>query len=226
MMGLRGISILFSSGDGGVGGSCLAADFKTVQFGADFPSSCPYVTSVGGTSDSNPETAWNQSTGGFSNYFSRPKYQNAAVSNYLKTHVSDETKAYYGQYTNFSGRATPDISAHSLYPDFQVVYDGKLDSSGGTSASSPVVAAIVGLLNDARFRAGKPALGWLNPLIYGVASDSWIDIIAGYTYGCTSSRAGAGHIPGARWNATEGWDPTTGFGTPDFQKLKDLVLDL
>lgn len=29
-------------------------------------------------------------------------------------------------------------------------------------------------------------------------------------------------IPGASWNATVGWDPVTGYGTPDFEKLLEL----
>jgi len=31
-------------------------------------------------------------------------------------------------------------------------------------------------------------------------------------------------IPGAHWNATVGWDPATGFGTPNFGALKNMVL--
>jgi tripeptidyl-peptidase-1 len=36
----------------------------------------------------------------------------------------------------------------------------------------------------------------------------------------------AGVIPGAHWNATLGWDPTTGFGVPNFGKLLELLGDL
>jgi tripeptidyl-peptidase-1 len=202
----------------------MAPDLKTVEFGSVFPASCPYLTAIGGTSDSNPETAWDGSSGGFSRYFEQPSWQKATVDDYLRTQVSNETYAYYGRYTNWGGRAFPDVSAHSLDPYFQVIYNGKPDGSGGTSASAPVWAGIVGLLNDVRLRAGKPVLGWLNPLIYGVAKDTFTDITGGYTTGCNSQ--GGGQVPGARWNATVGWNPTTGFGTPNFQKLKDLVLAL
>jgi tripeptidyl-peptidase-1 len=224
LLGLRGITTIFSSGDGGLGGACLAPDFKTVEFGSVFPASCPYLTAVGGTSNATPEVAWNGSSGGFSRYFDQPSWQKATIDNYIKTQVSKETYAYYGKYTNWTGRAFPDVSAHSLDPDFQVIYAGKPAASGGTSAAAPVWAGIVGLLNDARLRAGKPTLGWLNPLIYGVAKDTFTDITGGYTTGCDTS--GDGIVPGARWNATVGWDPTTGFGTPNFQRLKELVLTL
>ncbi|KAL1850710.1 hypothetical protein VTK73DRAFT_9606 [Phialemonium thermophilum] len=227
LLGLRGITTLFSSGDGGVGGTCLAADFKTAQFTSVFPASCPYLTAVGGTSSAIPyEVAWNGSSGGFSRYFPRPKWQEEAVTGYLAKYVSDDTKAYYGQYVNWTGRAFPDVAAHSLWPNYQIMYAGRFDDSGGTSAAAPVWAAIVGLLNDARLRAGKSTLGWLNPLVYQLGSETLIDITEGYTIGCRTNYSGLGLIPGARWNATPGWDTTTGFGTPDFQKLKEVVLKL
>ena len=37
---------------------------------------------------------------------------------------------------------------------------------------------------------------------------------------------GAGIVPGAAWNATDGWDPATGLGTPNFALLKTAVLAL
>jgi tripeptidyl-peptidase-1 len=229
LLSLRGITNLFSSGDSGVGDGCLAPDFKTVEFMPSFPATCPYVTAVGGTVAVTPEVAWNLSTGGFSSYFPRPSWQEATLKKYLQTEVSNETFKYYAAYTNWSGRAFPDVAAHSLTPNFQVVYAGKLDGSGGTSAASPIWAAIVGLLNDARLRAGKPALGWLNPLLYlaGAGRDALIDITDGYAVGCLPpSLNGSGVVLGARWNATVGWDPVTGWGTPDFQRLKDFVLKI
>jgi tripeptidyl-peptidase I len=233
MMGLRGISILHSSGDLGVGAGCLAPDNKTVEFNPIFPATCPYVTAVGGTVDVTPEAAWNGSSGGFSKYFSRPTYQDDAIATYMKT-VSAATLSYYAPYTNWSGRGFPDIAAHSLWPNYEVIYDGKRYGSGGTSAAAPLVASVVALLNDARLKAGKTALGFLNPLIYKYGPQVLIDITTGYSVGCNggntqsggSEPTGAGVVPGARWNATVGWDPTTGYGTPDFEKMKTLVLSL
>lgn len=235
MLGLQGITVLESSGDLGVGAGCLAPDNKTVEFNAIFPATCPYLTSVGGTVAVAPEVAWEGSSGGFSSYFARPSWQDDAVAAYLAAHVSDATLAYYGQYTNFSGRGFPDVAGHSVSPDYQVVYDGDQSASGGTSAAAPVWAGIVGLLNDARFRAGKTApLGWLNPLVYQYGPQVLTDITGGYAIGCNGANTqsggdepeGSGIVLGARWNATELWDPTTGYGTPDFQKLKTLVLGI
>lgn len=98
-----------------------------------------------------------------------------------------------------------------------------------------VWAAIVALLNDARFRAGKTsALGWLNPLLYAHGADLLTDITQGFSIGCNGKNtqsggaepAGSGLVPGARWNATVGWDTTTGLGTPNFERLRQFVLTI
>lgn len=191
-----------------------------MEFEPLFPPSCPYVTGVGGTQNVNPEITWTGSGAGFSKYFDRPDWQVDAVSEYLKT-VSPEAFAYYGPYNNnWTGRAIPDIAAHSLDPYYSITYHGQVVQIGGTSGASPVWAGIVGLLNDARFRAGKSSLGWINPLLYTLGPQGLVDIVEGYIDGCTDN------VPGARYNATVGWDPATGYGIPDFQRLKDLVLSI
>ncbi|KAI9714048.1 MAG: hypothetical protein M1820_000778 [Bogoriella megaspora] len=211
LLGLRGISVLESSGDEGVGASCLTQDQSAPQFNPIFPATCPYLLSVGGTVRFNPEIAWVGSSGGFSNYFSTAFYQQPAVSNYLDNYVSAETKEYYGQYANFSGRGFPDVAAHSVSPDYPVFQNGPLTPSGGTSAAVPVTASIIALLNDARLRAGKPVLGFLNPLIYDLGNEAFTDITGGQSNGCDGFNTqsgnpvpGGGVIPGSHWNATVG----------------------
>ena len=53
----------------------------------------PYATSVGGTIRARPEIVANISGGGFSIYFNREDYQNAAVTRYLRR------PEYLGLYT-------------------------------------------------------------------------------------------------------------------------------
>jgi len=43
-------------------------------------------------------------------------------------------------------------------------------SLDGTSASAPIFAGVVTLLNDARLNAGKSPLGFLNPMLYKAKS--------------------------------------------------------
>ena len=115
-LGMRGISVLESAGDTGVGAACLSNDGKkTPQFTPQFPGTCPYITAIGGTQALEPEIAWVAGSGGFSYYFEQPSYQTAAVEGYLNNELNDP--AYYEQYFNKSGRGFPDVSAHSLTPE-------------------------------------------------------------------------------------------------------------
>lgn len=207
-LGARGVSVLFSSGDTGVGSACLSNDGKnTTRFLPIFPAACPYVTSVGGTYHIEPERAISFSSGGFSDRFPRPAYQEAAVSAYLKQ-LGNKWKGLY----NPAGRGFPDVAAQAYR--FHVVNQGQEILVGGTSAASPTFAGIVALLNNARAAAGKPGLGFLNPFIYSVGYKALNDITVGGSTGCTGTDIYSGLktpvVPFASWNATEGWDPVTG----------------
>ncbi|KAI1847766.1 hypothetical protein JX266_006261 [Neoarthrinium moseri] len=236
MMGLRGISVLESSGDTGVGAPCMSNDGKNhTEFTPSFPASCPYITSVGGTQSWAPEVGWDGSSGGFSNYFAQAWYQAKAVNTYLEEGINAEAKKYYeaGAYANFSGRAFPDITAHSLHPNYAVYSRNRQGQTGGTSAATPVVAGVIGLLNDARLRAGKPTMGFLNPFIYSLKYGPLIDVTLGTATGCTGVNSqtgqelpGAGIIPFATWNNTLGWDPVTGMGMPYFKEMVKVALDI
>ncbi|THV08229.1 tripeptidyl peptidase A [Dendrothele bispora CBS 962.96] len=216
-LGARGVSLTFSSGDGGVGDgdddpettTCITNDGRNItRFMPLFPSSCPYVTSVGGTNNV-PEIAVFFSGGGFSDlYFPRPAYQDAVVSEYL----ANLPQGTYEGLFNPNGRAAPDVAAQGRR--FRIWVSGQPISIGGTSASSPTFAAVVALLNDARIAEGLPPLGFLNPLLYSKGLDAFNDITIGNNPGCGTQG----------FNSTVGWDPVTGLGTPDFQKLKDVVL--
>jgi tripeptidyl-peptidase I len=111
---------------------------------------------------------------------------------------------------NSEGRGYPDVAA--LGRRFRIWYRGRAISIGGTSASAPAFAAVIALLNDARIAKGLPPVGFLNPLLYSVGLSAFNDIVVGNNPGCGT--------PG--FNATKGWDPITGLGTPDFLKLKKI----
>ncbi|SMR60920.1 unnamed protein product [Zymoseptoria tritici ST99CH_1E4] len=180
------------------------------------------------TQELDPPTAMNRSGGGFSNFFPQAFYQKPAIDAYLSQGILPEAKEYFASnnYTNFLGRGYPDLAADMDNPRIAGFYNGERGPNGGTSASAPAVAAVIALLNDVRLRAGKPALGFINPLIYALKGEGFTDITRGSTVGCNGSRniTGQAIIPYAGWNATEGWDPTTGWGIPNFGLLKDIVL--
>ncbi|KAK7957342.1 tripeptidyl-peptidase sed4 [Apiospora aurea] len=92
--------------------------------------------------------------------------------------------------------------------------------SKGTSASTPVVAAMITLLNDVRQKKGMTVLGFLNPLLYaaGVAEAAFQDIAENNINGCSTRDH---QQPG--FQATKGWDAASGLGAPDFAKLRKLL---
>lgn len=96
----------------------------------------------------------------------------------------------------------------------------------GNSASAPVFAGIISRLNDARLAQGKPRMGFLNPWLYGEGRLGFKDIVHGRSSGCGGLSGGVStpKVPGAGWDATEGWDAVTGLGTPSFQELLKLAL--
>ena len=127
--GVRGLTFLFASGDDG-------ADCKNSTFRPEYPSSSPYVTTIGGTELNDPFTLLPEyghdiSGGGFSNAFPRPSYQNYAVEKYLKSGSHIPPTSYF----NPNGRGYPDISAACDY--FWIVDNLCLESVHGTSASTP-----------------------------------------------------------------------------------------
>jgi tripeptidyl-peptidase-1 len=184
-LGARGVSVLVASGDSGVGSQCTVSGKK--QFTTIFPGSCPFVTTVGGTTGTSPEGAWSGGGGGFSEVFARPSYQNATVNNWLAT---DKTHTSVTQYFNTTGRAYPDISAQST--NFLVVLLGSASGVSGTSAATPAFASVIQLINSGRLAAGKKGLGFLNPWLYGSAASAMNDITAGKNTGCSGTISGAG----------------------------------
>ncbi|KAH9058176.1 subtilisin-like protein [Lactarius vividus] len=181
-LGARGVSVLFPSGDEGVGKDCEDQS-GNVRFIPEFPASCPYLTTVGGTKDYDPEVAAPLSGGGFSNYFPRPAYQDVAVSAFLER-----------QGTHPEGRGIPDIAAQAL--KFITVVRNTGIGVEGTSCSTPTVAGIISLLNDYLITNGKPPLGFLNIRLYGDGFAGLNDITSGSNPGCGTN--GFSAIPGSQ----------------------------
>ncbi|KAH9159272.1 peptidase S8/S53 domain-containing protein [Lactarius sanguifluus] len=134
-LGLRGVSILFSSGDRGVGdGDCLFRDSSGelyVQFLPVFPATCPWVTSIGGTTGHDPEVTASISGGGFSMYFPRQPYQ----ANVASTFFQNFGDKYSGLY-NPEGHGFPDISSQAI--KFFLILGGQFRLVSGTSGAAPV----------------------------------------------------------------------------------------
>ena len=226
--GVRGLSILFASGDQGVCGREGCGFFKKRvkpgvarvlfplgtgafffrRFKPDFPAASPYITAVGGTdfvtkSVVGDEKAWVAGGGGFSDDFAIPAYQAQAVAAYLNSPDADLPPR---DMWNSTGRAYPDVSALAGQVNpYCVVSSGRFAGVAGTSAACPVVAGIFAMLNSRRVDNGKPALGFLNPFIYK-NPQGFQDVMQGKNTGGMQEYG---------FSAVKGWDAATGFGTPD-----------
>lgn len=228
-LGLAGTTVIYAAGDYGVAGNnenCIEPTNKTLNSGAGglfnpaFPASCPFVTTVGATqikpngSVRDPEVAIQtkiRSGGGFSNVFGLPKYQAGAVGSWFST----SNTPYGADRFNNSGlsRGYPDISANGA--NFVTAVDGLFTQVTGTSASTPVIGAIFTLINEVRLNAGKSSIGFINPVLYANPG-AFNDITSGSNAGCGTSG----------FAAIAGWDPVTGLGTPNYQKLLRVFMDL
>lgn len=214
----RGVSVLAASGDGGAEGTgtsqagCFANDGgrNRTQFIPTFPAGCPYVTSVGATAAYSRTTAADFSSGGFSNYFARPAWQESAAGGY----ISALNGSHAGWY-NASGRGIPDVSAVGSRI---AIGPGGIHTKG-TSASTPIVASMIALVNERRRRAGKPALGFLNPLLYsGQVDGAFTDCTEGSGGSCSY-----GDQVETGFDALPGWDAVTGLGTINLGNMMELV---
>jgi tripeptidyl-peptidase-1 len=258
-LALMGLSIIIADGDNGagdLGDPPMLSDTCTTSLNPDWPSQSPYITAVGSTYTTplsvplcylSPSQGGIDCTepdmplgevgvsldngmfwttgGGFANFPKRPSYQNAAVSNYLSTYSATlPPKKFF----NANGRAYPDVSAcgHNL----MTVLSGAVIAVDGTSASAPIFGGIVSLLNSARVQAGKPVLGFLNPLLYKIAAEvpqAFNDVVVGnnrcsaYVNDPTSTYGSCCEVG---YSAGIGWDAMTGLGTPNFGILVEEVL--
>jgi kumamolisin len=203
-----GVTMCFAAGDAG-DGTLGKIRKKNMTFVTFFPASSPYVLACGGTKldvEARTEVAWRQrfgSTtmaggGGFSVLFPRPPWQLSAgidSADWIPANASSGT-----------GRGVPDVSAKASFdPAFCYVTGGMKSPAGGTSAATPIWAALIAVLNEA---LGVP-VGSINPLLYGSAlNESLRDITRGNT----------GHL-----HARVGWDPSSGWGSPHGEAMLEVL---
>ncbi|OTB14731.1 hypothetical protein K445DRAFT_62316 [Daldinia sp. EC12] len=238
-LGLQGSTVIISSGDDGVGGfsspaapsGCLGPARDV--FNPQFLASCPYILTVGSTvlqSDKTPGVDPEEATdrfrsgGGFSNIHDAPDYQKDIVNKYLEK-VKLPFEGYEGGGANYSnvhagkghfnklGRAYPDVSANGDH--FVISSGGELLSIGGTSASAPLWGSVITLINEERLAVGKSPVGFVHQVLYS-HPEVFNDITKGDNRACKTTG----------FPATEGWDPVSGMGTPNYPKLLELFLSL
>jgi len=160
---------------------------------------------------------------GFGNYTARPTWQDAQVTRWLSPSTTKTWPIPSTVFFNPNNRAYPDVVA--LGDRILIIQGGSVSVTAGTSASTPIFAGIVSLLNDARLNAGKKPLGFLAPLLYQMqttspstfnditqGSSSWSrcqDNSCKYGYGCST-----------------GWDPASGLGSISYTNALAYIKNL
>jgi subtilase family serine protease len=169
-----GIAVVASTGDHGYKDASSPASYTT-------------VIAVGGTSivpDGSArgynETVWSGAGSGCSDVNPAPDYQDTKATQCKGDAMAD-----------VSGPANPGAGGLSVY------YNGHFTAVGGTSESSPMIAAIFGL-------SGK-VKGYPGSYLWGAKSSNFFDITSGTNGACGPPMCTAG----------KGWDGPTGLGTPN-----------
>jgi subtilase family serine protease len=210
------VTVVISTGDNGAGISPCPGGTGSVK-GVDLPASDPLTLAVGGTTLQASqtsgayigETAWNTPPsgaggGGFSRLFSRPAYQDGIAG--------------VG-----ATRGVPDVAADADYrPGMAVAFSGGgkvyFLGGGGVSVAAPLWAAVIALADQ---YAGR-ILGFVNPALYQIGrSVSYHQAFQDVTTGTNTVGFAPQSIAGYR--AGPGWDPVTGWGSPNAQVLVPLL---
>jgi subtilase family serine protease len=201
------VTVVASSGDTG------AVSDEGPPRQVSMPASDPLVLAVGGTAldAASPggayqgEMAWNggddASGGGYSRLFARPSYQDGV--------------ARAG-----ATRGVPDVAANADSDTAMALEysDGEFRPASGTSASTPLWAGVIALADQ---QAGRH-LGFVNPALYAIARGpayhrAFHDVITGDNSVLWPTGVFVGY------NAGPGWDPVTGWGSPDARYLVPLL---
>lgn len=204
---IQGVTICIACGDTGT-------DSKVGDGNAhvQYPGSDPWVLSVGGTTignvsgstydeyvwndpDPSDTSHWGTTGGGVSDFFALPSYQSSAG---VPRSINDNTHV---------GRGLPDVAANASFNAGYtgITVGGSSFTGNGTSASSPLWAGLIAVINAA---LGEN-VGFINPALYAIGSGAFNDLTGAAGPADNSNGGVSGYPAGA------GWDACTGWGSPD-----------
>lgn len=192
-LSLLGITLIGATGDQGAKNATSHAQIC-------IPASNPLVLACGGTQlqldkrKVKSEVVWNEfggsvaTGGGFSKLYPAANYQKKALQKY--------------PYLKVNTRGIPDIAANaSMRFGYDSTYNGQNMVIGGTSAATPLWAALIAMFNQSL----GYNLGFLNSVLYQMAgSDAFNQITSG---------------DNQIYHASKYWNPCTGLGSPNGAKL-------
>jgi hypothetical protein len=179
------------------------------------PDDDPYITLVGGTAlgTAGPTAAWLSET--VWNAQEGPDYGGSSGGVSTFSIYSIEAAAPWQKGVNMSinngsttQRNCPDVA---MVADnvFIVADDGQQENVSGTSCGSPLWAGFMALVNQRAVAVGPGAIGFLNPLLYNIGTNS------GFTACFNDITVGNNtNTDATEWFAVPGYDLCTGWGSP------------
>jgi len=198
-----GMSHFVASGDTGAFTCGLDQDPA-----GSFPSTLPTVTAVGGTS------VFESAQGGYFREYawSSPIDQSGGGGGVSQFYALPDYQRNEGQAIGHGQRQVPDVSADGdPSTGFHILFGGREGQAGGTSASTPLWAATVALINQDLKKKGLREVGFANPALYWMGENAaklnprpFHDVIGGNNLG---------------FDAIAGWDFATGWGSMDAAAL-------
>ncbi len=157
------------------------------------------------------EVVWNDndgvgSSGGISTYYGIPSWQQGI-----------NMAAVHGSSTM---RNTPDVAMVAEY--IYVYVDSAPDYTGGTSFGAPLWAAFTALVNEQAAANGQPPVGFLNPQIYTIGKGTNYTNCFHDVTRCNNTNSFSPYL----FLAATGYDPCTGWGTPNGSNLINALAPL
>ncbi|MGY3443499.1 MULTISPECIES: S53 family peptidase [unclassified Bradyrhizobium] len=187
------VSVLFASGD-----QLATSGLTDGKLHVWFPASSPYATSCGGTqpglaqgaASGAAEAVWNAGAigtgGGISDAYPVPDYQS-----HLTLPMSQNDGAVR--------RGVPDVAcAAAANPGYRIIVNGQAMAMSGTSAATPLWAALVAIAVAAR----GAQIGMLNSALYANPG------------AFRAVQQGNNRVGGKGYDAGPGWSACTGLGVP------------
>ena len=247
---LFGRTFVSSSGDSGSAGRTNPTCSDKPYLRAVYPTSSPWVLSVGGNrfvNNSNLKIGgWSSicqeymciersdevncdqdnclwaSGGGVSEYSERQDWSVLFATDYFDYNQTDYYLPPQSEYFEY-GRVYPDVALQAH--NYLVMIDGQYTYVDGTSCSSPAFSGMLSRINDWLVANQHPTLGLVTPLIYQMREEC-PKCFNKPTTGCTNSTEftdcplTSGFCAS---NNTTGYDAVYGLGTPNFGYMFEYV---
>jgi kumamolisin len=189
----------------------------------NWPASCSFALACGGSQVElengvrRGEIVWETdfggirraTGGGMSGRYARPEWQpqrDSPLGVWTKTGL------------DFDGRWMPDVAAHAART-YEVVVGGEKVLADGTSIAAPLWASLLACVSE---KLGRK-VGWINERLYQLTPDQRAQAFYDVTQGANTMKDVSTDATSDHFKAGAGWDPCTGFGSPNGVELLKLL---